>query len=253
MDNGIPATFITHAAAILGETNRGLSGTQIIESTSAWAVDCGVALPHHAMGMANKRTVLRENLMAFRGSDRYRVLKDLCDRPQFKDNADVQQLRIKLITTYGAVFDTSSASDIDDPLIVATTHWLGPFPEALTAFNSALVKHRANVLARNLLDDLRLSLEVLVKSILKNGKSLENQKAELGKFLKERESSPELREMFITLLSYYCHYQNSYVKHNDDVNSEEIEIMFEMTSCFLKHLVRLNAKNPQPQPPWGAI
>lgn len=103
--------------------------------------------------------------------------------------------------------------------------------------------------SRNLLDDLRLSLETLVKGILKNGRSLENQKAELGDFLKQRETSQELRQMFVTLLSYYCTYQNSYVKHNDNVNEEEIEIMFEMTSCFLKHLVRLNAKNPLSRPP----
>lgn len=251
MHTEIPATFVTHAANVLGETRFGLSGTQIIDLTSAWAVDCNVTLPHHTMGMSNKRTVLRDNLMAFHGHDRYRVIKHLCEQPQFEKHPEAQQLRIKLITTYGSVFDAKSAEDIDDPLIEATSHWLKGHPEAFASFQAALVKHRANVLSRNLLDDLRLSLETLVKDILKNGRSLENQKAELGDFLKQRETSQELRQMFVTLLSYYCNYQNSYVKHNDDVNEEEIEIMFEMTACFLKHLVRLNAKNPPPTPPWA--
>lgn len=105
MQTEIPATFVTHAASVLGETERGLSGSKIIELTSAWAVDCNVTLPRHAMGMSNKRTVLRDNLMAFHGHDRYLVIKDLCERSQFKDHADVQQLRIKLVTTYGSVFD----------------------------------------------------------------------------------------------------------------------------------------------------
>ena len=66
-----------------------------------------------------------------------------------------------------------------------------------------MIKHKAKVLERNLLDDLRLSLESLLKEILGNGKSLENQKDELGRFLKEREGSPELRNMFQSMLAYY--------------------------------------------------
>ncbi len=252
MDPEIPATFVTHAATVLGDTQLGLSGSQIIEETSAWAVDCGVNLPHHAMGMSNKRTVLRENLMVFHGADRYRVIKALCERKQFEKNPQVQELRIKLIATYGPIFDAKGAEELDDPLIGATSHWLAAYPEASSAFQAALVKYRGNVFSRNLLDDLRLSLETLVKSILNNGKSLENQKAELGDFLKQRESSPELRQMFVTLLSFYCNYQNSYVKHNDKVNDDEVEFVFELTACFLKHLVRLHSKQPvAAAPPWA--
>jgi hypothetical protein len=44
-------------------------------------------------------------------------------------------------------------------------------------------------------------------------------------------------------LDYYSKYQNTYVKHNDAVIEEEIEFIFEITASFMKHLVRLNARD----------
>jgi hypothetical protein len=61
-------------------------------------------------------------------------------------------------------------------------------------------------------------------------------------FLKQKGDSPELTNMFQKLLEYYAKYQNTYVKHNDAVIEEEIEIVFEITASFMKHLVRLNAR-----------
>ena len=93
---------------------------------------------------------------------------------------------------------------------------------------------------RNLLDDLRLSLELLLKSIFANGKSLENQIADLGAFIQSKGGSKELSNMFQKLVDYFSKYQNSYVKHDDNVIEEEIEFILELTSSFMKHLVRIN-------------
>jgi hypothetical protein len=241
MDAEIPATFVTYAADILGETQRGLSGTQIIKLTSACAVDSGIAaLPNAHMAMKSKNTVARENILAFHGTDRYRVIKTMSEHASVQANPEVQKLRLKLMTQYGPTFGEKGVKDMDEPLIATTSHWLQAYPEASKCFEAAVTKHEAKVLARNLLDDLRLSLETLLKQILKNGKALENQKAELGTFLEERRSSAELRNMFQSMLAYYGAYQNAHVKHNDDVNSDEIEVMFELTACLLKHLVRLD-------------
>jgi len=96
------------------------------------------------------------------------------------------------------------------------------------------------VFTRNLLDDLRLSLELLLKGIFKNSKSLENQIELLGEYLKEKGGSKELTNMFVKLVDYYSKYQNTYVKHDDAVIEEEIEFIFEITSSFMKHIVRLS-------------
>ena len=46
--------------------------------------------------------------------------------------------------------------------------------------------------------------------------------------------------MFQKLVEYYSKYQNTYVKHNDLVIEDEVEFIFEITSSFMKHFVRMN-------------
>jgi len=111
----------------------------------------------------------------------------------------------------------------------------------LKLFKVALTKLENKIFTRNILDDLRLSLELLLKAVLKNGKSLENQIDSLGRHLKNKGCSKELINMFLKLVEYYSKYQNSYVKHDDGVIEEEIEFIFEITSSFMKHIVRLSS------------
>jgi hypothetical protein len=111
------------------------------------------------------------------------------------------------------------------------------FPESTKLYQSALDKLNENRFERNLLDDLRLSLEILLKSILNNNKSIENQNSDLGNFLKDIQSSNECNNMFIKLIEYYSKYQNSYVKHNDKVNSKEIDLIISLTSTFMVYIM----------------
>jgi len=78
--------------------------------------------------------------------------------------------------------------------------------------------------------------------IFNNQKSLENQFSLLGEFIKARGGSPEFVNMFVKLIDYYTKYQNNYVKHDAAVIEEEIEFIFELTSSFMKHLVRLSQR-----------
>lgn len=112
----------------------------------------------------------------------------------------------------------------------------------LALYNEAIQKHGDGVFLRNVLDDLRLALEKLLRALLNNEKSLENQMPRLGLFIKQRHGSQELANMFVTLVDYYTRYQNTYVKHDDAVIEEEVEFVFEITSSFMKHLVRLSYK-----------
>jgi hypothetical protein len=243
----LPAVFVTHAAEILGDTSRGLSGPQIVKLTAAHAVDCGANLPHPSypfskLGM-NKRTALYENLMAFPSMKRYQVIRELCDHPtiQQQNKKAADQLKVKLFTRYGHLRE-DGGSELNETLVEQTRHWLDPYPDSLGLFNAALQKHEYGVFRRNVLDDLRLSLETLLKAVLKNSKPLEKQVAELGGFIKARGGSAELSNMFFTLVDYYSKYQNSYVKHDDAVIEEEVEFIFEITSSFMKHVVRLHGR-----------
>ena len=71
-------------------------------------------------------------------------------------------------------------AEINETLIEETRHWLDGYPEALSLYDGALEKYEHGVFHRNLLDDLRLALEKLPRSIFSNEKSPENQIKNIG-------------------------------------------------------------------------
>lgn len=217
----IPTAFINHACEILGDTNTGLSGPKIVDNLNSYAFDYGVDIPYpdypFPKSVPNKRTALRRNLQAFSPEQQIQILNDLCQLPQFTDNIAINNLRYLIISRYGYLLVVPPDKTIDTALIEQTRHWLADFPESLKLYESALMKLENKVFLRNLLDDLRLSLEKLVQTLLKNSKSLENQMSDLGLFLKKSGCSKELSNMFQKLFDYYTKYQNTYIKHDDAV------------------------------------
>lgn len=117
---------------------------------------------------------------------------------------------------------------------------LKDYPEAAKLFISGLDKLNQSRFERNLLDDLRLSLETLLKQVLKNSKSLENQTEFIGEFLKSKGTSKELINMFRTLSVHYSTYQNAYIKHNDKVKEEEVDLIVNLTSAFISFIININ-------------
>ena len=134
----------------------------------------------------------------------------------------------------------SDTNVVNEVLIDETRHWLNNHNRVLSLYQSAIDKYNNGLFERNVLDDIRLSLELLLKDILKNEKSLENQLSSLGSFIQEKGGSKELGNMFQKLIENYSKYQNTYVKHNDRVIEEEVEFIVEITSSFMKHFVRMN-------------
>lgn len=111
------------------------------------------------------------------------------------------------------------------------------YQEVGKLYQSALDKLNMQQFERNLLDDLRLSIELLFKAIFKNNKSIENQNAELGNFLRERKTSKQISNMFIKLLDYFAKYHNDYIKHNDNVNKEEVDLIVNLSSAFIQFII----------------
>jgi hypothetical protein len=254
-DQAIPATFIQYAVDILADTTQGLSGADIVRATARYAVEYDVLLPHptYPFHAPNKRTALYENLIAFSPSQQYRIIKELCDHSSFHlgRNPERKELKIRLITRYAHLDPCDTRSEVNETLVEETRHWLEDYPDALSLYSQALEKYEHGVFHRNLLDDLRLSLEKLLRAIFKNSKSLENQVSSVGQHIKTKGGSSELSNMFVKLLDYYAKYNNSYVKHDDAVIEEEIEFILEITSSFMKHLVRLSGNGAGGTAPAG--
>lgn len=106
---------------------------------------------------------------------------------------------------------------------------------AQDVYRSGINKYADGIYERNVLDDMRLALELLVKQLLSNQKSLENQLSDLGQALHGYHG--ELRNLIVKTLDYLCKYQNAYVKHNDAVDPAEIDYIIEQTSATINFLI----------------
>ena len=243
----IPDVFITRASDVLGETAEGLSGSNIVKSFVSYAYDYDMDIPYGSspLNAPNKRTALLENLRCFEPEQQYKIIRELCDSPALPEpiSDNINNLKIQLIARYGEIFGSSSSETLNLSLIEDVKHWLSGYSESHSLYESALTKFNNNIFERNLLDDLRLSLELLLKEIFNNGKSIEKQIPSIGSFIKSKGGSKEFSNMFRLLVDYYSKYQNSFVKHNDAVIEEEVEFIFEMTSSFMKHLIKLEIKS----------
>lgn len=239
----ITNTFIKHAADILGDTNTGLSGSKIAKYLSSYAYEINIDIPYPSYpfpkDLSNKSTALYRNLLAFSEEQQYKIIKELCELELFSNNKTVKDLKIKLTSRYGDSFSYSIPQEVDKILVEATNAWLEGYSDAKKPFEDAIMMLENEIFERNLLDNLRLSFETLVKNLLGNNKSLENQLSELGNFLRFKNVSTELKNMIVKLIDYYTKYQNTYVKHNDTVNEKEIEFIFECTSSLMKFLIRV--------------
>lgn len=230
--------FLSYACDILADTNYGLSGMKIVEYCNSYAIDYNRKTPYgsYPFDAPNKRTALKENLRVFDAPEQFKIIKELCDLPLISDKEKVKELKVKLFTRYGNLA-TEKISETE--LIQKTKHWLSGHPLSLTQYESALSKYEGGIFERNTLDDMRLSFELLVKGLLNNGKSLENQIPGIGEMLKKSGASVELRNMVQQVIKYYTDFQNNHVKHNDAVNSNEIEYIIELTSVVMKFLIKI--------------
>ena len=221
MVEAISVPFLSKATDLLADTNTGLSGAKAISAMSGYADQWGVTIPHstYPPTAPNKRTALLENLRVFSPPQQFQIIEDLCDHHSFGEYSESkkerQALKVELFTRFGELRANKEASELDVPLIEKTQHWLGAHPEPLRLFTQAKLKYDAGAFQRNLVDDLRLSLELLLKSILENSKTLENQIGLIGPRLKNRGSSPQFTNMLLKLIEYYSKYQNDHVKHDD--------------------------------------
>ena len=151
-----------------------------------------------------------------------------------ENNPQVGILKKKLSERTGS----TTKNSVDAKIIAKTQHWLASYPRALKSYEQAIEKFENGEYQRNTLDDMRFSLEMLIKDLLGNERSLENNKNVLGTQLKQKNVSSEFRNMVTTLITYFCSYQNDHVKHNDDIKENELEYTIEFTSTLMKFLIK---------------
>ena len=143
------------------------------------------------------------------------------------------------------MFYPAGAKLLDEGVVNDVLDGLSGYSEPYKLFNSALQKYQEHKYERNLIDDLRASLESLLKDILHRNKGLEKQKDKIGEYLKDKGVPKEIRNMFNTLIAEYTGYQNEHIKHikntkhNDNIKGPEVEFMIYLTGTFMRFILKL--------------
>jgi hypothetical protein len=140
-------------------------------------------------------------------------------------------------TRDGYIFYPAGAKLLDQGLVNDVLDWLNDYRAAHDSFTAALNKYSERAYRRNIVDDLRLALEALLRDILHNERSLENQQREVGAYLKAKNVPREISNMFWQLVDYYSKYQNRYAKHDDQVGEYELEFVLYLTGTFMRFLL----------------
>lgn len=138
---------------------------------------------------------------------------------------------------------------LDAMIIDCVLEGIECYPKADKPFSQALSKFLRGDKAhyRNILDDLRFSLEQLLKSILRNEKSLENQKDILGAWLKGKGVHVQIRSLYAHLAKYFSQYQNNAVKPDEDYSETEVEFMIYLAGTLMRLLLELEHTSSSPE------
>lgn len=141
----------------------------------------------------------------------------------------------------GPTLYPGGAKLLDDALIADNLEWLAQHPQALKNFQGALSIYLSKDVNkyRNLLDNLRFAVEQLLRDILQNQKSLENQKDTLLPWMKSKGLHAHVTGMYHDLLfKHFALYQNDAVKHGEKYSPQEIEFMIYLTGTFMRLLIQ---------------
>lgn len=152
-------------------------------------------------------------------------------------------IQVRLVHQNGkATLYPMGAQLLDEAVIDDNLAWLEDYPDSARPFQAALkiYSRKDPSQYRNLLDNLRLSVEQMLRAILKNGKSLENQKQEFLSWLTSSDAHSQIGNIYHDLLfGKFALYQNDAVKHNEDKYTvAEVEFVLYLTGTLLRFMQR---------------
>lgn len=134
-----------------------------------------------------------------------------------------------------------SVDFLDSPLIIDNLNWLNEYKNSKEHFLKAIQFDRNENYYRNIIDELRLSLEFLFQQLFNNRKTLENQMTNIGNYFKENYISVFISNMYIKLLKIYTDYNNDNVKHGDCIMGIEIDYLIYLTGSFIRLIVQIES------------
>ncbi len=164
---------------------------------------------------------------------------------EFNDLLDASpSVQIKISKTKkGVIVYPAGVKLLDDRLVNDNLTGLQDYPESLKAFEQALSIYLSGDKPkyRNLIDNLRVAIEQLLRKVLNNQKSLENQSKELDSWLEKHGVHKQIRNLYGQFLfGPYTALQNDVAKHGDEeLLPDEIEYLIYLTGTFMRLVIQL--------------
>ena len=110
--NKLPDVFVSYAADILADTNKGLNRAELVKQCNKYAIQYGVDIPvattdwgDFGKKVKNKRTAMYQNLSAFSGKQQFKIIKEISELPFFSDNSEAKELHKLLLERYSSYSD----------------------------------------------------------------------------------------------------------------------------------------------------
>lgn len=154
---------------------------------------------------------------------------------RLKQSEVVQKALYRLANSHGVITLTvkeqQQATEIEN--------LLDDFPGCLDLWKKSQ-SHYQSFQYRESLDNARLGLELFLKSLLGNSRSLENQREHLARWLGERNVPNEIGTMVWNSIAKYCRVQNEHIKHDipTELTANEVTLILDQTYAILKYLVK---------------
>ena len=150
---------------------------------------------------------------------------------------------LEQFSNFKTINDFAIKNHDQQDLISETLYWIDSFAKVKKRFEIAVNHYNSKIDFRDCIDNLRLALELLLKELLQNEKSLENQISNISIYQEKLGIGKEIRNTFQKTLEYFNKYQNEHVKHDDSINNiHEVEFIFGLTMIFIRMLIKPNPK-----------
>lgn len=164
-------------------------------------------------------------------------------------NAIISALRDSHIE-YELIFDADGtfvfpkgAPELDKALVSEPLGWLTDYPKANATFSRALRQYANGEYARDIADNFRKALEEFFQEVLGNTKNLDNNKADICRYLSSHNAEPEIASMMQALLNSYDKLNNSAAKHNDKIDPKYLEFLMYQTGLFIRMIITAGEKS----------
>lgn len=160
----------------------------------------------------------------------------------FNDIAFLSNKPVRLHYNDRYEFYPSDIEIFDKFLINDVLAFLKDYPKSKEQLSEALRLFLKKEHYRDAVDKTRLALELFLKQLLKNEKSLENQKEELCKYFGNT-LDENIKKMFLNILNFYQQLNNNRAKHCKSDSKKfkhcEVQFLFYLVGNFLRLFMQI--------------